>query len=819
MAIKELAYEQLRRKINRKSLPMETTDDIKPLDSVIGQERAIKALQLGLELDAKGYNIFVTGVAGTGRTTIIKQLLKKYAAKATVPDDWCYVFNFSDPDSPRALNLPAGKGKEFQQDMSQLIITLQREFKRVFSGEHYEAQKSTIVSAINQEKREVLQTLEEKARQRNLTIQPTTTGFQTIPTKENQPLKKEEFARLSEKERQEINENIRLVEQDVSEALRALAKLDIKAQRSLNDLDTDVAAFIVEQYVNEIKEEYKNFPQIIQYLDEVCKDIVAQSRNFLEIPGEDSDDKTIKPAQQHFKRYQVNVVVDNSLLKGAPVIHETNPTYNNLIGRIEKYPVSGGYVTDFTMIKAGSLLKANGGYLIAEAGEVFRNPYVYDALKRSLRNEEIRIEDVTESIGTISIASLKPQPIQLKLKVVLIGWNRLYHLVSHHDDDFLKIFKVRADFDYEADSTGKVLQQYGRFIKKVIDEENLPPFHWNAVEEVIQYGHRLADDQKKISLEFGQIIKIVEQGAFWAQKDSSARVKAEHVKKAIIEYENRHSRYKEKYLENIERNIKRIIVDGERVGEINALSVISTGEFSFGTPSRITAKTYVGSDSLVNIERKAGLTGKIHDKGSYILSGFFNATFGEYNPVSFAASLAFEQSYGRIDGDSASSTELYVLLSSLANVPIKQYIAVTGSVNQNGEVQAIGGVNEKIEGFFEVCKFKGLTGKQGVMIPRSNVIDLMLKEEVREAIKEGKFHIWTVDSVEDGIKLLTGIRAGRHTKSGKFPKDTLYAKVEGRMREFSLRSEAYRKSISDEHKKRTGGKNNSKNGNGNNKDE
>lgn len=816
MSIREITYEQLRRKISKNALPFETTDEIDSLKSVIGQERAIKALQLGLELDAKGYNIFATGVSGTGRTTIIKQFLKKYAQKAPVPDDWCYVFNFTDPDAPRALHLPAGKGKDFQEDMVQLIKTLQREFKRVFSGEHYESQKAAIINVINQEKRQLMQALEDKARAQNLSVQPTTTGFQTIPLKDNQPLTQEEFGQLTDEERQQIGERVQEMEQAISETVRLLSKLDIKAEKSLSKLDKDVAGYIVEQYVNDIKETYGKFPQVINYLDDVCKDIVRNSAAFFEKPEGGPGSEAAALQQQHFKRYHVNVAVDNSLLKGAPVIHETNPNYNNLIGRIEKFPVSGGYVTDFTMIKSGSLLKANGGYLIIDAGEIFSNHFVYDALKRSLRNEEIRIEDAAESYGTVSIASLKPQAIPMKLKVVLIGWSRIYHILSQHDDDFLKVFKVRADFDYEADSNNKVIQQYARFIKKVISEENLLPFHRDAVEEVIQYGHRLADDQKKISLEFGQIIKIIEQAVFWAAKEKQSIVRAAHVNKAIIEYEFRHSRYKEKYIENIERNIKRIIVDGETVGEINALSVISLGELSFGSPSRITAKTYIGSESLVNIERKAGLTGKIHDKGSYILSGFFNSKFGQYQPVSFAASLAFEQSYSRIDGDSASSTELYVLISSLTNVPIKQTIAVTGSVNQNGEVQAIGGVNEKIEGFFEVCKFKGLTGEQGVMIPRSNTVDLMLKEEVRQAIKDGKFHIWTVDNIEDGLRLLTGIRAGSRNKSGKFSKGTLYYMVEERMREYALRSEAHRKSISDEHKRRTGEKkNNNKNGNNN----
>jgi lon-related putative ATP-dependent protease len=801
MAIKKLSYDQLRRKLSKKTLSFKTTETLKPLNTIIGQERALKAMELGLEINASGYNVFVTGMTGTGRTTIIKEILQDYAGKSKVPSDWCYVYDFVDPDSARALTLPPGKGKKFQQDMARLIETLQQELRRVFTGEHYENQKAAIINKVNLEKRKLLQELDEKAHELSLKIQPTSMGFQTVALINNEPLSQEDFNGLSPEEKKKIGENIAIMENEIAEALRVLARLDIQAQKTLTKLDRDVASFVVEQYVNDIKEDYKDYPQVIEHLKDVCRDIVDNSSNFLKELDKEHETESQFIKDQFFKRYRVNVVVDNSSLKGAPVIFETNPTYNNLFSRIEKYPVSGGYATDFTMIKAGSLLKANGGYLMADALEILHNPYVYDTLKRSLRNKQLRIEDVTELYGTISIVSLKPEPVPLKLKVVLFGWPRIYHLLSSNDEDFSKVFKVRADFDYETDSTNKALRQYSQFVKRVIDQEKLPEFDHSAVEEIIQYGHRLAGNQRKISLEFGQVVKIIQQAAFWAKKDKKSLVQGEHIKQAILEYENRHSLYKEKIQEIIEQNIKKITVHGEIVGEINALSVYSMGDFSFGKPSRVTAKTYIGSENLINIERKAGLTGKIHDKGVYILTGFFNSKFGEFIPISFSASLAFEQSYGRIDGDSASSTELYVLLSSLANTPIKQGIAVTGSVNQNGGIQAIGGVNEKIEGFFEVCKYKGLDGKQGVMIPSSNVPDLILKDDVLEAVKEEKFHIWSVDTVEDGLKLLTGLNAGKRGKTHKFTKNSLYERVEKRLRDFAERSEEYRKSMSDKLKK------------------
>ncbi len=803
MAIKKLKPAQLRLHVSARALPFETTDELSPLDGVIGQDRALRALELGLEMDATGYNIFATGTVGTGRTTIIKKILNDYARRQKVPDDWCYVYNFSDPDTPQALSLPAGKGRIFRDDMTELIDTLRKEINRAFSGKHYEEQKAAIIGQISRQKRELLQALEEKGLELSLKIQPSSMGFQTVPLKDNQPLSQEAFEKLSESERAAIRQNIQRMEATIAETIRQMTRLDLKAQKLLHQLDRDVAKFVIEQYIKEMKDAYRGFPQIKKYLDSVAKDIISNTSFFVE-DSHAPEEQRESFQEDLFMRYRVNVVVDNSELKGAPVIHETNPTYNNLIGRIEKYPIQGGgYVTDFTMIKAGSLLKANGGYLMADAQDILRNPFVYEALKRSLRNACLRIEDVTELYGTISIVTLRPQPIPLQLKVVLIGWNRVYQMLAHFDDDFSRIFKVRADFDFRTDARGRVVNQYARFIKKVLDEENLPAYARGAVEAIIQYGHRLAQDQEKISLEFGQIIKIVEQGAFWAKKARSKRVEKDHVEKAIREYENRHSRVRESMQESIRRNIHHILTHGEVVGEINALTVYHVGEFAFGLPSRITAKTYIGNDTVLTIERKVGLSGKIHDKGTYILAGYFNSVFGDHAPLNFSASLTFEQSYGRIDGDSASSTELYALLSSLAEVPIKQGIAVTGSVNQNGEVQAIGGVNEKIEGFFAVCRDKGLTGEQGVIIPRSNIKDLMLKQEVVDAVNAGKFHIWAVETIEDGIKVLMNARAGKRGENKEFPRGTLFYKVEQKLREFAIRQEVYKTKISDESKKRT----------------
>ncbi|MEJ2049578.1 MAG: ATP-binding protein [Calditrichota bacterium] len=599
----------------------------------------------------------------------------------------------------------------------------------------------------------------------------------------------EEFDKVSDEEKKTIEQNLAKVQEKINNVVREIVRLDREAQSGIRELNEKIGSFIVNRYIEEIKSDYQENKEILKYLDDVSKDIITNINEFLiqtrKETEKDGDDGRIT---DHFKKYEVNVIVDNSHTKGAPVIYEPNPTYSNLFGRIDKQIFMGAQVTDFTMIKGGSLHRANGGYLMTEAYHVLTNPYVYDSLKRVIKTKEIRIEDIYELYSFLSSAGIRPQPIPLNLKVILIGWNQVYYILQAYDQDFDKIFKIRADFDYETHSNDNSVMQYARFVKKVCDEEKLLPFDRSALQEIIVHGHRLVDDQKKISLRFGSLVGIIREATHFTRKNNKSIVTAEFVQTAIQESENRNSMIQEKIQEMYDRDIYKLDVVGEEVGQINGLSISAVGEFTFGRASRITAKTYIGNENVVNIERKARLSGKFHDKGLLILSGFFNWKFGEYIPISFSASLTFEQSYSMIDGDSASSTELYALISSLAGVPIRQGIAVTGSVNQNGEVQAIGGVNEKIEGFFNVCKTKGLDGKQGVMIPSSNIEHLMLKHEVIEAVKNDKFNIWAVDNIEDGLKILTDKNAGKRSPSGKFPKNSLYAKVEEKLITFAKRS-------------------------------
>ena len=794
MSITKLKVSQLRKTIDPKNFPFKSTEEIKPLDEIIGQQRAIKAIELALEMDHSGYNVFVTGMSGTGRTTIVRNILRGIAKHKAIPDDWMYVYNFQDKDTPHAIKLPAGKGKLFRKEMEDLINTLKKEIPATFDSEQYEKQNASILKRNNEHKRQIMNQLDAESKALNIQIQSSPAGFQTIVLKNGEPMNPEDFDKLSDEEKKTIEQNLAKVQEKINNVVREIVRLDREAQSSIRELNEKIGSFIVNRYIEEIKSDYQENKEILKHLDDVSKDIITNINEFLmqtrKETEKDGDDGRIT---DHFKKYEVNVIVDNSHTKGAPVIYEPNPTYNHLFGRIDKQIFMGSQVTDFTMIKGGSLHRANGGYLMTEAYHVLTNPYVYDSLKRVIKTREIRIEDIYELYGFLSSAGIRPQPIPLNLKVILIGWNQVYYMLQAYDQDFDKIFKIRADFDYETHSNDNSVMQYARFVKKVCDEEKLLPFDRSALQEIIVHGHRLVDDQKKISLRFGSLVGIIREATHFTRKNNKSIVTAEFVQTAIQESENRNSMIQEKIQEMYDRDIYKLDVAGEEVGQINGLSISAVGEFTFGRASRITAKTYIGNENVVNIERKARLSGKFHDKGLLILSGFFNWKFGEYIPISFSASLTFEQSYSMIDGDSASSTELYALISSLAGVPIRQGIAVTGSVNQNGEVQAIGGVNEKIEGFFNVCKTKGLDGKQGVMIPSSNIEHLMLKHEVIEAVKNDKFNIWAVDNIEDGLKILTDKNAGKRSPSGKFPKNSLYAKVEEKLITFAKRSNEFKK--------------------------
>jgi lon-related putative ATP-dependent protease len=729
----------------------------------------------------------VAGPPGTGKTTAVRRFLEEVARGKDVPPDWCYVNDFRDPYRPNALRLPPGKGREFQKDVKSLVDGVRREIPRVFESDQYAAKREETVQGFQGQRQELLSQMGEKAQEEGFLLQMSPMGLLIIPVMEGKPVSEEEFMALSQEVKEEVLRKREGLQEELKRVMRQLTGLEKKANEALQKLDQEVALYAVGPSVNELSEKYKDFPEVVAYLKEVQDDMVENLSQF----RKEAEAQPIPPfaapgaAELPFRKYEVNVVVDNSRLEGAPVIMELNPTYNNLFGRIEKEAQFGALITDFTMIRGGSLHRANGGYLVLPTEEVLRNLFSWDSLKRALRNKEIAVEEAGERLGFITTKSLNPEPILLEAKIVLIGQPMLYYLLYDLDEDFSELFKVKADFDTRMDRTDENIRDYVAFVCTLCSEEGVKHLDASALARVIEHSSRLAEDQEKLSARFGEIADIIREAGFYATQDNSSYVTAAHVQKAIEEKFYRSNLIQEMVNEMIERGS--IIIDavGQEVGQVNGLSVSGLGDISFGRPSRITASIGLGQAGLIDIEREAKLGGPIHTKGVMILSGYLTDKYAQDKPISLSARLVFEQSYSGVEGDSASSTELYALLSSLSGLPIKQGIAVTGSVNQKGEVQAIGGVNEKIEGFFETCQAKGLTGEQGVLIPETNVQNLMLKEEVVEAVREGKFHIWSVKSVDEGIEILTGVKAGVRKEDGTFEEDSVNDQVDKRLRELA----------------------------------
>ncbi|MGB5932029.1 MAG: ATP-binding protein, partial [Anaerolineae bacterium] len=663
----------------------------------------------------------------------------------------------------------------------------QRELARAFESEEYAVKKEQTVKALQQKREELFADINERARKEGFMIQPSPIGLLTIPLREGKPLSDEEYHALGPDEQREISQKQEELQAELKTAIRQARGLEKSVRDELRKLDQEAALYVLEPLIEDLKEKYQDLPEVVAYLEEARDDILENLSQFRAEPqAEPSLPFPIPGARElPFRKYEVNVLVDNSEFKGAPVVTELNPTYNNLFGRIEKEAQFGALVTDFSMIREGSLHRANGGYLVLPAEEVLRNIFSWDSLKRALRNQEIVIEEAGERLGFITSKSLRPGPIPLDVKVVLIGKPMLYHLLHALDEDFSELFKVKADFDTRMDRTEENVRDYAAFVCTVCEEENLNHLDSSALARIVEHGSRLAEDQEKLSTRFGEIADIIREASFYASKEGGPHVTAAHLRKAIEEKFYRSNLLQERIVEMMKRGTLMIDVRGEAVGQVNGLSVTSLGDITFGRPTRITASIALGREGLIDIEREAKLGGPIHTKGVMILAGYLADKYAKNKPLSLSGRLVFEQSYSGVEGDSASSTELYALLSSLSGLPTKQGVAVTGSVNQKGKVQAIGGVNEKIEGFFEVCKVKGLTGEQGVIIPESNVKNLMLKEEVVEAVKEEKFHIWPVKTIDEGIEILTGVKAGQRRQDGTFEAATLNYLVDKRLRELA----------------------------------
>ncbi len=795
----ELKISDLRLVCDPKIFKFKNTSEVKPLDTVIGQERAVQAIDFGLNMADPGYNIFVTGLASTGKSTIVRDLVNKHAKRLPTPNDLCLVNNFKDEFRPKAIVVPPGTAIQFSKKMKRAIDSLKKELPEVFEGDAYLKKLSKLKNIFSQQQHALFEKLEDFAAHKNLHIEQTETDFQTIPLVDGQQITPEEFNTLPAKARAKIEENLLSIQAEIEATAVEMDKNNLALHADIEKLMNTYALSAVKKRLDPIRKEFKACEDIVAHLNTVQEHIVENFNLF--IPQNKAETPPPEQAPRNtdasFQQYEVNVLVDQESTIGAPVIFETNPTYYNVFGRIEKRAFMGTINTDFTMVQVGSLLSANGGFLIMEIDSVMMNPYVWEALKRTLRTKCLQIEDIPEETG-FGTTSLKPEPIPLDVKIILLGSYEIFEIIQSEDPRFNKIFKVRADFDSEVDRTPRTIQQYARFIARVCREEKLLPFTPRGVAVMVEYGEKYVSNKNKLSIRFGPVLGILKEADYWARKNNARQVTDKHVFKAFNDHRFRHNLYEQKIHDSYLDNTIMIDVKGAVIGQVNALAVYQIGELSFGRPIRITAETYIGKKGVVNIEREAELSGSTHDKGVLILSGYMGRTFAQQHPLSLSISITFEQSYFGIDGDSASSTELYAIISSLANMPIKQGIAVTGSVNQKGKIQAIGDVNQKVEGFYQVCKEKGMTGQQGVMIPTANIQNLMLKKEVIDAVKKKKFHIYRVSKVEEGIEILTGVPAGKPNKKGIYPAGTVYGAVQKKLREYVKRYEKFKKEVENE---------------------
>ena len=785
----ELPADKLRFNCDEGLLDFASTEDVAPLEGMIGQERAVKAVEFGLFAKNQGYNIFVSGLVGTGKITYARAAVSKVARQESVPNDWCYVNNFDNPSQPIALILPAGVGSLLRQDLQELVETLKTDIPKVFNSEDYEQAKTRLVKSFQDKRSFMLETFNKYAEEQGILPQWSSTGFAGIPLKDDKPLKPEEYQAMPKEERDSLEQKLRAVHEKSTEILRRMQHLEREVREEVKELDRKIGLFAVGHFIDEMKEKYAGYQEIVDHLEAVKQDVVKNINDFKPAQLDEETNPLMlfkRNVQDTLKnKYTINLLVDNRECEGAPVIAEINPTYYNLLGRVEYENRMGVVGTDYTMIKPGALHKANGGYLILNARDVLSNMGAWEALKRVLKTRELFIENLGEQFGMLAMASLKPQPIPLNVKVILIGNPVIYYLMFNHDEDFRKLFKIHADFDVQMDNTPENITKLAAFISSTVKREQLKHFDRNAVARVIEYSSRLAASQKKLTTRFNEIVEILCEADAWATTENSVIVSGKHILKAIEEKRNRSNKYEERLQEMFLEGKFLIDIENTKVGQVNGLAVMAVGEYMFGKPSRITANTYLGKGGIVNIERETKMSGTSHTKGVLILSGYLGQKYAQGRPLTLTASLTFEQLYDGVDGDSASSTELYAILSSLAGLPVKQYIAVTGSVNQKGEIQPIGGATQKIEGFFAVCKAKGLTGQQGVMIPHQNVDELTLNDEVIEAVRSGRFHIYSVKTIDEGIEILTGVPAGTLRDDGSYQEGTVHDLVNQKLAEYT----------------------------------
>lgn len=786
---KGLSYNKLRYFCDPSKFKFKSTKELKPSTEVIGQERAVAAIDLGVKIKNFGYNIFAMGPVGAGRTSTIKEAVENRARKMAVPDDWCYVYNFENADQPLSIRLPAGKGNVFVRSMDNFVAQLKKDIPAVFGSDDFQKRQQSVIDKSHKIQNDRLTKLDQKLRHKGFSLRKIATGLVLVPVKDGQPLTAEQIDALPPDEKKQMENEGLSLQNELNEEMNAIQKLERETKEKLDKHQRQIIWMAIEYPINGIREKFKDHEPVLNYLKAVEEDVINNINQFfhqsVETASGEMLDSDAKNNKENFKRYRVNLIVDNSKTNGAPVVVESNPTYNNLIGRIDRIPLMGTLVTDFTMIKSGSMHKANGGFLIIEANLLFQSPIVWQSLKRSLKNRCIVITDLSEEYSHVSVKTVEPEPIPLDAKVIIIGNYYFYQALLNGDEEFSKLFKIKADFNLEMDLNNKNIMSYARYIARQVELECLLHLDSEAVARVVEYGVEMTQNQEKLSARFTQIRDLLIEANYFAEKTGHEFISKEDIQQALDEKRYRLNKYEVRVQEMINEGTIFIDTVGEKVGMVNGLAVLDLGDYVMGKPNRISVRTYLGQNGVIAIDREVKMSGPLHDKGVLILAGYLNGKFGLNKKISMSASITFEQSYSSIDGDSASSTELYALLSSLSDYPIKQGIAVTGSVNQLGEIQPIGGVKYKVEGFFDVCVAKGLTGKQGVLIPKTNVKNLVLHDRVVNAVKEGKFFIYPVSTVEEGIEILTEKKAGKRGKNGAFPKGTVFRAIEDNLQQMA----------------------------------
>ncbi len=785
----ELNYKDLKMTCDEGLFKFETTEELEPISSGIGQDRGIKALEFGLQVDVKGYNLYLEGPSGVGKTMYTKNYLDRIATKKKVPSDWCYIYNFNNPNEPIAVELTAGQGKEFKESMDGFIKEIRKDIKKTFNNDDFEKEKALIKQEYEVKRSALLDKLNQNASRYNFQVKAAQNGIYMMPVVDGKAVEEEEFNKLDETIKQEYEEKSIVVQEQIMDAINQIKEIERQSDKKISEWQSNVALLTVNAHINFLKSKYKRNKKINQFLNDVKQDVLKNIPTFLE--DETANQQNGQPQGPNMKKpdpclnYRVNLFIDNSNCEGAPVVMDSNYSYHNIFGSLEYENYYGALKTDHTMLKPGLMQKANGGYIIFQAKDLLANSMCYEALKKALRVKELSIENTADQRSSMVMISLKPEPIPLNLKVILIGSANIYQTLLAMDSDFKKLFKIKVEFEDDALINQENLYKLSQIVHGFCEHEELPHLDKSGMARLVEYASKLAGSHKKVSTRFDDLTQVVGEAATWAKMSKSKVVTSKFIDKALEERIERVKKYDSKYLEMIKEQSLLINTTGFEVGQLNGLTVLTIGDYSFGKPVKITANTYTGKNGVINIEREVEISGTSHSKGILILTGYLGEMFAQDIPLCLTASICFEQLYNGVDGDSASSTELYGLLSSLSGIPINQSIAVTGSVNQKGQIQPIGGVNEKIEGFFQICKIRGLDGSQGVMIPIQNVNNLQLSDEIIEAVKNKQFHIYAVSTIEEGIEVLTGVPAGKKDKDGHFPAGTVNHLVYEKLKKYA----------------------------------